>query len=246
MADITLLLGPVVFQDFEVPARINLGGRQRVAVHRLVGGARVIDSLGRDDAELQFDGVFSGRDATLRARMLDELRAVGAPLPLTWDVFYYTVILTRFDAEYRNGWWIPFRIVCTVLRDEAAALIDTGFSLAGSAVSDVAAAASWTVGTDIGLGAVQSALSMPSAAIRGASDYVAAQGSLTATQGALSQSMGSAEAALNGSGLGSASSAAAGISGLGAAVGSAQQLAGLATARGYVGRAAINLANAST
>ncbi|MGH7211420.1 MAG: hypothetical protein ACREF1_08165, partial [Acetobacteraceae bacterium] len=96
MADIALLLGPVAFQGFEVPACINIGGAQRVAVHRLIGGARVIDSLGRDDSELRFEGVFSGRDATLRARTLDQLRAAGAPLPVTWDVFYYTAILTRF------------------------------------------------------------------------------------------------------------------------------------------------------
>ncbi len=246
MADIALLLGPVVFQDFEVPARINLGGDQRLAVHRLVGGARVIDSLGRDDAELRFGGVFSGRDATLRARTLDELRAAGAPLPLTWDVFYYTVILKRFEADYRSGWWIPFRIACTVLRDEAAALVDAAFSLADSVGSDVAAAVSWAVGTDVDLGAAQSALTAPSATVRGASDYVGALASLGAAQGAVSQATGSAEAALNSAGLATASSAAVAVPGLGAAVLSAGQLAALAAAGGYVGRAAINLANAST
>lgn len=246
MADVTLLLGPIVFQEFEVPARINLGGLQRVAVHRLVGGARVIDALGRDDAEIQFAGVFSGRDATLRARAVDELRALGTPLPLSWDVFYYTVILTRFDADYRNGWWIPFRIACTVLRDEAAVLIDTAFSLAGSAISDIAAASSWASGTGIDLGPAQTALSAPNASVRGASDYVGAQASLGAAQGAVSQSIDSAGLALSGAGLDSTLSPAAGISGLEVAVSSAQQLASLATIRGYVGRAAINLSNAST
>ncbi|MEO8716062.1 MAG: hypothetical protein ABI369_13715, partial [Acetobacteraceae bacterium] len=179
MADIALLLGPVVFQDFEVPARINIGGRQRVAVHRLVGGARVIDSLGRDDAELRFEGVFSGQDATLRARTLDQLRAAGSPLPVTWDVFYYTVVVTTFEADYRSAWWIPYRIACTVLRDEAAALLNSVFSLADSAVADISEAISW-VGTDFGLGAAQSALSAPNAVVRGASDYATAETSLEA------------------------------------------------------------------
>lgn len=246
MADIVLLLGPVVFQDFEVPASINLGGEQRLAVHRLVGGARVIDCLGRDDADLRFEGVFSGPNATLRARTLDALRASGTPLPLTWDVFYYTVILTKFEADYRSGWWIPFRIACTVLRDEAAALINTGFSLAGSAASDVAAAVSWALGANVDLGALQSALTAPSATVRGASDYIKAQASLGAAQGAISQAIGPAEAALNSARLNGAFSSATAASGLSAAVSSAGQLAALATAGSYIGRAAINFSNAST
>ena len=36
-----LLLGPVLFQDFELPERISWGGKQRLTVHRLPGGTRV-------------------------------------------------------------------------------------------------------------------------------------------------------------------------------------------------------------
>lgn len=246
MADIALLLGPVVFRDFEVPPRINIGGAQRVAVHRLVGGARVIDSLGRDDAELRFEGVFSGQDATLRARTLDQLRAAGAPLPLTWDVFYYTAILTRFEADYRTPWWIPFRIACTVLRDEAAALAQTVFSLTDSIGSDMAAAISWADGASIGLSGAQSALSATNATVRGTSDYAGALASLGAANDASSTAISSAETALNTSGINTASSASAGVTALNAAVSANQQLAGLAIAQGYLGRATVNLANAST
>ena len=140
MSDIVLLLGPIGFKDFEIPANIGFGGEQRLAVHKLLGGARVIDALGRDDTEITFNGIFSGSDATLRARGLDVLRAQGLPLPLTWDVFFYMVVIRSFEADYRSGWWIPYRIACTVVRDEAGALIDAGISLATSAVSDVASA----------------------------------------------------------------------------------------------------------
>lgn len=118
-----LLLGPVAFQDFEIPSGINFGGKQRLALHRLPGGSRVIDALGRDDAQIGFSGVFAGSDATLRARSLDELRVAGIALPLTWDIFFYTVLIADFYADYRNGWWIPYHIICTVVRDEASALI---------------------------------------------------------------------------------------------------------------------------
>ena len=246
MGDITLVLGPVVFNDFEIPARINIGGAQRVALHCLIGGTRVIDSLGRDDAEIRFEGVFTGVDATLRARTLDELRASGTPLPLTWDVFYYTVILTHFEAQYQSSWWIPFRIICTVLRDEAAALLSTVVSLADSLVSDLTAAASAATGGGVDLTAALSTVSAPDATSWGSSGYMAAQTSLGGAQATLSQSLGTAEAALAGSGFGSVSSPSAGVASLNAATSAAQQLGALTTARAYVGRASLNLANAGT
>ena len=70
MSDVALVLGPVLFREFEVPARINFGGRQRVVVHALPGGARVIDVLGRDDAQISFAGIFSGIELRLCAPAL--------------------------------------------------------------------------------------------------------------------------------------------------------------------------------
>ena len=67
----TPMLGPVVFRDFEVPERINLGGRQRLAVHMLPGGGRVVDAMGPDDAPIRWSGTFSGVDAAERVRMLE-------------------------------------------------------------------------------------------------------------------------------------------------------------------------------
>ena len=40
MSNVALLLGHIAFQDFEVPATINIGGDQRLAIHRLLGGTR--------------------------------------------------------------------------------------------------------------------------------------------------------------------------------------------------------------
>jgi hypothetical protein len=87
-----LVLGPVLFADFEVPERIGFGGRQQLVIHQLPGGGRVIDALGRDDADISWSGFFSGEDAADRARVVDTLRAQGQPLPLIWDAFYYTVL----------------------------------------------------------------------------------------------------------------------------------------------------------
>ncbi len=43
MPEIALFLGPIVFADFEIPESINFGGTQRLAIHRLAGGGRVIE-----------------------------------------------------------------------------------------------------------------------------------------------------------------------------------------------------------
>jgi hypothetical protein len=245
MSDTTLVLGPVIFQDFEVPAGVSFGGRQQLAVHRLVGGARVVDSLGRDDAEIAFCGIFSGADAMPRACAIDELRASGLPIPLTWDVAFYTVVVSQFVADYQNGWWIPFRLVCTVVRDETAALIDAVASLAVLAVADVATAATMAVIAGVDLSGAQAALAVPQATVQQTGAYTAAQSSLTAAQTSLGGAVQSQETTMANLTFG-VGSAEAGIATLAAATATAQQLACLAAAQAYLGRASANLANAST
>ena len=246
MSDIILLLGPIVFQDFEVPSGITFGGAQRLAVHNLPGGGRVIDALGRDDAALSFAGVFSGSDATLRARVIDELRSAGLPLPLTWDVFFYTVIIETFEADYRAGNWIPYRLRCTVLRDEASALIQPVVSLASAAYADLGAAFAPANAAGFDLSNVQSAFADPNAAILGSAAYSEAQSNLASAHAAMGDGLSQAEAELSGVGLTNANSADAGVAGLNSASASAGQIGQLTQARGYTGRAAVNLANAST
>ena len=104
MSDFSLTLGPVAFAGFELPSSITIGGRQRLAIHRLPGGIRVIDALGPDPADIAFSGIFTGPDAADRARLLDALRVTGASLPLAWDAFLYTVIIENFEADYRSPW----------------------------------------------------------------------------------------------------------------------------------------------
>ncbi len=140
MSDFSLTLGPVAFAGFELPSSITFGGRQRLAIHRLPGGLRIIDALGPDPADIAFSGIFTGPDAADRARLLDTLRDRRPALPLAWDAFLYTVVLEQFEADYRSPWWIPYRLSCTVLRDEAAALVSTSWQLAPALSADLLAA----------------------------------------------------------------------------------------------------------
>jgi hypothetical protein len=228
----TLLLGPVQFEAFELPGQIRFGGSQRLAVHQLPGGARVIDAMGRDDAEIVWRGAFSGADAVERARLLDLLRVAGNPLSLTWDGFCYTVLIARFEADYARPNWIPYSIACIVLRDETAALIEVVASLAAAGLADLDAADAFGCGVD--LSAATATLAAAGATTLGTAAYISAVTALGNASTSVDSELSSAETAI-GSAVDVPSAAAA-----------TQQLAAVVAARGYIDRTAANLANAGT
>ena len=246
MTDVTLLLGPIAFQDLEVPSGVNFGGRQRLVVHRLPSGLRVVDTLGHDDADICFAGIFTGSDATLRARAIDEMRVAGIVVPLTWDVFFYTVLIAEFYADYCNEAWIPYWIRCTVLRDEASSLIQMAVSLASSVIGDIGTAAGYAYGTSIDLTGLEPVLTAPSAMTRGTVPFVSAQASLTLAASSIADAATAADAALTATNFAEATTAQDGVDALLSATEVSGQLASLTLAGGYVGRAAANHANSGS
>ncbi len=230
MSGFSLTLGPVDFAGFELPSAITLGGRQRLAIHRLPGGLRIIDALGADHADLAFNGIFSGPDAADRARILDALRIAGVALPLAWDAFLYTVVIESFEADYRSPWWIPYRLTCSVLRDEAAIPVGPILSLVASLAADVAQA-----GAYIDISSPAASLANPAATTAGtaANANATAQSAFAGSTASLDSSIAATGPALNTPDLLVATAAAA-------------QLARLTAARGYMARANRNLAQAST
>ena len=110
-----LVLGPVVFQAFEVPERIRFGGKQRVAVHELFGGGRVVDAVGAEEGPIEWSGVFSGGAGAARVRMLEGLRRDGSILLLAWEGWRYSVVIEGFQAVSMNPAWIPYSLrMCVV------------------------------------------------------------------------------------------------------------------------------------
>lgn len=120
----TPILGPVAFSGFEVPERITVGGKQRLVVHTLPGGGRIVDAMGPDDAPIRWSGVFSGPNASERVRTLERLRRAGDVLLLSWDGWRYSVIIQVFEAEVTSAWWIPYRIELCVLPQDGADVLD--------------------------------------------------------------------------------------------------------------------------
>jgi hypothetical protein len=112
-----LALGDIVFSDFEIPEHFVVGGKQKLVIHSLPGGGRVVDAMGADDAPIRWSGVFSGQQAAERVRMLERLRRSGARLILAWDAWRYMVVVQTFEAEVSSNWWIPYNIQLCVISD---------------------------------------------------------------------------------------------------------------------------------
>ncbi len=108
-------LGSIEFKDYEVPTKINFGGRQVLASHRLAGGRRVIDLLGPDSDDITFSGTFSGHGALVRANAVDSLRRRGITTVLLWDNISYDVVVSAFSASFMNQTWIPYKCACSVI-----------------------------------------------------------------------------------------------------------------------------------
>lgn len=226
-----LLIGPVLLQGFELPDHISWGGAQRLIVHRLPGGGRVIDSLGRDDADITWTGVFTGADAGLRARLIDVMRAGGRPWPLTWSSFFYSVVIKNFDVDYRKENWLPYRLTCTVVRDEVEAIIETVLSTAETVLADLASANS--IGAGIDLNSAMTAIAETGAATYGTVANLNARSSLAGANSAIDNGISDQQAVLTSTSMNTAEEVVNGTNAAG-------QLASLTSAQGYVRRAQVN------
>ena len=117
MAD-TLTLGGFTFDQFSTPVHMMGGGKQAMVIHKLPGGARVIDTLGPDEANIVWDGFFFGNDSYANALTLDAMRAAGQVLPLTWGGQFRSVIIDTFIYKVRRlPVWVEYQISCTVYQN---------------------------------------------------------------------------------------------------------------------------------
>lgn len=129
----SLSLGDVLFADLEVPEHITFGGEQRLTVHELVGGTRIVDAMGRSDMPLEWSGWFMGSEALSRAQYLETQRITGTSVPLVWSELFYDVVIHRFEADFQREWMIPYRIACIVVANHSQPVT----SLAGPSINDL-------------------------------------------------------------------------------------------------------------
>jgi hypothetical protein len=179
-------LGSIDLQDFEVPQSLRFGGRYRVKVHVLAGGRRVVERLGPDDNEIQFQGTFSGPSAEARARAFDNLRLSGEVVWLTWDAFRRRVIVRSFIADYHSPWWIPYQISCVVVHQARVASTPVT-SMAAALSADLCNAISAAAGTTISLSSIQASLSTSNALTLGTAEKIQAITSVELTIATIGQ-----------------------------------------------------------
>lgn len=117
MTDFVMQLGDFQFDREEVPERIPFGGEQQLAVHRLVGGTKVVDAMGAFSAPPEWSGWLRGPKALARARALDAMRVAGAPVVLKWSELVYAVLVREFRADFERFYQIPYHITCEVVED---------------------------------------------------------------------------------------------------------------------------------
>lgn len=116
-----IMIGNFEIQGFAAPERIPYGGTQRLGVHQLPGGIRVIDSMGSDDHDLSIKGQLInglGVDSAVEAaRQLDYLRKQGAPINVSWDVYAYICVIETFSPVYEYQSRIVFDMILKVVID---------------------------------------------------------------------------------------------------------------------------------
>jgi hypothetical protein len=243
----TVTLGLVTLEAFEIPTTIAFGGKQRLAVHDLPGGGRVIDVLGGTNSDITFAGIISGSGADTRAQLLDALRISGATIPLSWDEQYYLVIISEANFDYRKPWWIPYRLRCVVQSNLVYAAASTAISAAASITTNLASAASFLPSALPPLTAAQTAMTQTGATTYGTAAYGQSVTALTAAQSAVSGDVASTGASLPSLDLGftgqDPAAAALAMTNTTAAAGA---LAALTAAQGYVGSGLSALQNIGT
>lgn len=127
MADFTLTLGDVSFQDFEIPDEIkNLGGEQTLQTHKYAGGQKTIDAFGADDAPIGWSGTFLDGNAEQRCQALDAMRRAGTPALLSFSSFSYDVVIKKFTFDFQRFYQIPYSIELEVQSDNTQPITDNG------------------------------------------------------------------------------------------------------------------------
>lgn len=110
-------LGNFIMKGFEVPDGAPWGGAQALTIHKLVGGARVIDAMGPDDIAIKFKGVFLSADADTRALQVDKMRKAGLPVAWFFANHITTVVIRSFHPVFKRPDHCTYDIELEVVRD---------------------------------------------------------------------------------------------------------------------------------
>ena len=112
-----LVLGGITFTDQEVPESIAFPVHQSVAIHELIGGKRVIQTLGTFYPTVSWSGILRYDTALSRSLALKRMEASAQPQKLTHLQDAYSVIVTQYLPTTRNRYKIEYQISVEIVSD---------------------------------------------------------------------------------------------------------------------------------
>lgn len=248
----TVTLGPFSFEDTEVPQKIPYGGQQILAVQKMIGGARQINTLGPDPRDIQWTGTMRGPDRADRAAALVQMMTSGKSFPLAWGSEYLEVVVRAF-TPVTQAFFVTYTITCCVVRDYtngiASAQPDVLSSVADDALAAVGLAPSDLPAVASAVGQMQSAVAAAAVLAPGSAAFNkilnatgAAQAALTGAQAAADGNLlGMVNAGATGAGLFGNTDATSAINKIGGVVQAAGDLGAATQTLGYVNRINQNL-----
>lgn len=142
MATDTLILGGIAFDDWSTPERMPFGGKQAMAVHKLPGGQRVVDTLGPDEEDIHFTGTMYANNAYGVADELDALRIAGTQVSLTFAGRFYLVVIAECHVDIRRfPQLMSYHVSCLVVQNNMAGVLGAiASSVSGLVSADMATA----------------------------------------------------------------------------------------------------------
>lgn len=229
-------LGPFTFGDTEVPEKISYGNQQSLVVQKMIGGARLVNTLGPDARDIQWSGTIRGADQAQRTATLTQMAKSGQVFSLAWGDECLQVVIRSFQPV-TEAFFTSYTLVCCVVPpppsdakkpDRLTRVADDAMKAVGLSPADLPA-----IGN--ALGQVQQAVSAASALVPGS----AAFGSILNATGAAQSLLTGVQSAANGSLLGVVNAAAtgAGLLGVSGATGAINQIGGVVQAAGHLGAA---------
>lgn len=253
MADLTLSIGDVDFDGFEIPDEIRGGGAQLIGLHKFAGGLRTVDAFGPDDEPLEWSGTFFDETAEARCQQIDAMREAGEPVAVSWSSFNFLAIITRFRWVYRRYYEIGYEITLEVVDNRTQPNTDVGDSPESVLQGDFDDAAGFSDSIDdTGLSGLMGILSntvasVPSITGAGSTFLATLTGNVTATRGYVGGLESGADALLSGlPSIGPGTSAATVASTLAAAASQSDLMANSFAMDKTLGRLSRNIAAITT
>ena len=236
-------IGPLVLTGLEVPEVFDRSASMQPAIHRLIGGGRVVQLLGANPRVRELRGILAGQGAVDRAVTLEALRDSGAVVLLTIGAWSENVVVTALELQYTaRGSVIRYRLQAEALPAASVSLSTTVSAVIGAAVADLGQAISSIGLTGVSsLGSAASTLGTDSASLGATASASTPTLDTTAVASSLSSAIDGAGATLVSMSGAATPDIVADAGALAAASVNARALAASVQAGAYVNRASASV-----